>query len=353
MKQFVVTIASDQTYLPGAIGLICSIRISLDLDVHLVVVFLHDGLSKQSQDQCLMAAEKLKGATTIEFKKISADFSRFPRFPGATQLTYARLLLPQLCDYERIIYLDVDMLVCKNLQPLMECEVSEIGLAAIVERGIITIGGDFHPNCPFQVDLSKPYFNGGLMVMDMAKIRATGFFEKALEYLNSHPEYCKVWDQSAMNYVANGRFTPLDESFNFQNSRYYSSPSDFISPLRRRDVVVHFVSQQKPWNFYSSHPPEKMFRLLLGKILPSWQSKDFKKTKVAWKMRMFFVNFHPILFKFRAFLKTLFGKCPQSDLWMAQVWTTKSQDEKELSRNRKEVEELYSSWCHQIESRLA
>lgn len=53
------------------------------------------------------------------------------------------------------------------------------------------------------------------MVMDL---KNSGFklFDKALEYLNTHPEFCKVWDQSAMNYAANGRFRILEDFLIFK-----------------------------------------------------------------------------------------------------------------------------------------
>lgn len=352
MKEFVAAVASDETYLLGAIGTLASLRLSLPEEIDLTVVFLHDGLTDQSQNLCRVAIENLKGKTTIRFERIMADFSKFPRFPGATQLTYARLLLPKLVNYKRIVYLDVDLLICKDIQSLMDCEVSEIGLAAVVDRGILTIKGDFHPNCEFQMELNQPYFNGGLMVMDIEKVRESKIFDKALEHLNSHPEFCKLWDQSAMNYVANGRFRILEEFFNFLNSRYYCSPVEFIQPLLNRKINVHFVSKQKPWRFYSSHPPETIYRILMDLILPGWKTKAFRKTELLWKFRMCFVDIHPIIFRFRATIKKMFGQKWQSDLWAAENWSTKSRDFSELNKNSDSLKKLYSGWQNQIKTRL-
>lgn len=353
MKEFVAAVASDETYLLGAMGTLASLRLALDVDIHLIVVFLHDGLSDKSQALCSDTIQKLTGRTDIQFKRINADFSQFPRFPGATQLTYARLLLPDLVHYNRVVYLDVDLLIFKDLQCLMECEVSEIGLAAVVDRGILTIGGDFHPNCRFPVDLAQPYFNGGLMVMDLQKIRVSKLFDKALEYLNTHPEFCKVWDQSAMNYAANGRFRILEDFFNFQNSRYYFSPAEFIQPLIKRDINVHFVSRQKPWRFFSSYPPETMYRILMDLILPDWKPKGFNNCKLIWQVRMLFVDLHPKLYLFRGAMKKILGFPWESDFRTSENWKIKSKDIKELKKNKKSLKELYSGWSNQIKSRMA
>jgi lipopolysaccharide biosynthesis glycosyltransferase len=353
MKKFVAAIASDISYLPGAIGTMASLRISLDSEVHLVVIFLHNGIASHIQKKISLAIDRLKGHTTIEFKKIDEDFSKFPRFHGDTQLAYARLLLPRVLEHERVIYIDVDMLIFKDVYSLVETKVSDSGLAAVVDRGIPAIRDDWDPTCPFDVNTAMPYFNTGLLVMDMQRISNSRLFDKALAFLNRHPEFCRLHDQSAINYAANGDIHKIDDLYNFQNSRYYLRPHEFIPYIEKRDINIHFVSKNKPWIFHVGHPPEEMFRILLDLVFPEWDTHKYRKNKVIHQIRMFFLDIHPIFYRSRAMGKHLCGSDPNPDILTAKNWQAKREDAAELKKNRPALKRLYSDWESQIQSRLA
>lgn len=349
MSAICVAIASDKTYLPGAIGTLAGIRMNLDEDLCLYVVFLHDGLDEASQEQCRLSLGKFRGETTIDFKKIEADFSKYPHFPAATQLTYARLLLPENTSHERIVYIDSDFLVCRSIGPLKDCDVSDCGVAAVVEWGIRTIANDINPGCPFEVDPANPYFNGGLMVLDMLRIQKSGIFDKATNYLKRHPEHCKVWDQSALNFSINGDFEILEECFNFQNARVYFGPIELLSRLHKRSVNIHFVNpKQKPWKKYTNHPAETMFRVLLDEVFPDWKSPEFKKDFLRWRIRQFFVHWYPMLFRMRGRFKKLLGKKWEPDFGAAQNWELFRSDQRNLKVHKAQLDELYSGWRRQI-----
>jgi len=353
MKTINVAIASDESYLPGAIGALASVRIALEESFDLNVIFLHDGLSEASQEKCRLSVQKISGSTNFEFVKIDQDFSRFPRFPGATQLTYARLLLPDFTKCPRLLYLDADIMVLKSIAPLFEMEIHDSGVAGVIEPGIRTIGADFQLGCPFSVNLEAPYFNAGFLVLDMIKIKKNGLFDRAFSILNQYPEFCKIWDQSPLNYVVNGCFTVLDSDHNFQNSRYYQSPVGFINPLKNRSMNIHFIAPKcKPWQKYSAHPADTMFRMLLDEIYPEWRTREFNESELKTRLRMSFAHFHPFLFRARAMLKRMLGKDFSSDLWAARNWQVFSDDLRESKKRIRELEHLYAGWQSQIRSRL-
>jgi lipopolysaccharide biosynthesis glycosyltransferase len=249
--------------------------------------------------------------------------------------------------------LDADIMVLKSIAPLFEMEIHDSGVAGVIEPGIRTIGADFQPGCPFSVNLEAPYFNAGFLVLDMIKIKKNGLFDRAFSILNQYPEFCKIWDQSPLNYVVNGCFTVLDSDHNFQNSRYYQSPVGFIDPLKNRSMNIHFIAPKcKPWQKYSPHPADTMFRMLLDEIYPEWRTREFKESELKNRLRMSFAHLHPFLFRARAILKRMLGKDFRSDLWAAQNWKVFSDDLRESKKRRWEFENLYKGWQSQIRSRL-
>lgn len=353
MMSLNVAVASDMRFLPGAIGTLASIRLTLEEHICLHVVFLHNGLSMEMQNSVCTSISKIKGNTKIDFKKIDLDCSAFPKFYNHSVMTYARFCLPELCSFSKVIYIDTDFLVCKSLYSLMSCKTSSLGVAAVQDWLLTSISKDLKPDTPFPVDGSKPYFNAGLLVLNLNIIRSNKIFQKAKEILNKYPNYCSSHDQSALNYVLNGDFERLDESFNKQNIRSNLPPSDAIQILADRSANIHFITQKnKPWVVYSRYPAETMFRILLDYIYPNWKSQSFESHQKKIRRRFLLAMLFPIFFKVKGLIKTLLGKNSIKEVKASMDWQIISDDLKFLDLRATELSNLYDAWKRQIESRI-
>jgi lipopolysaccharide biosynthesis glycosyltransferase len=353
MKILHVAVASDKTYLNGAIGTLASLRLCLERSVNLNVIYMHNGLEDSLKAQVEHSIKKIKGKTTIEFVEIKEDFSKFPRFPGATQLTYARFLLPEIAKSNKIIYIDTDFLVLKNLDKIVDLDLSQAGVAAVRDHFFPRIGSDFNKTFPIPVDSEAPYFNAGFLVLDLNTINNIGIFETALEYLSKFPDYCKYHDQSALNYSVNGKFHELDASFNIQKHRGNPSPVKSIDLIHSREVCIHFVApDKKPWSIYSNEPSEKMFRILLDQVYPQWRYEKINDAKNRWKAQMRFAGFRPFINQFKTVLKKMLSKDPTANINAARIWSAIIKDQKEITENKDRLEILYSDWRNEIKRNL-
>jgi lipopolysaccharide biosynthesis glycosyltransferase len=343
-----IAMASDARYLPGAIGTLASARIVLPKDTPMEVVFLHDGLADTLQQRLRDSLARLRGASSLDFVRIDADFPAYPDFFFPSKLTYARLLLPNLPLEGRILYLDSDFLVLKNPAPLLAREPGPSGISAAIETIIRTIAGD--PPCAdpgFPVDSNAPYFNAGLLVLDLDAIRANGLFRRASELLATRGAACDLHDQSALNFVANGAFDPLDPDWNRQTHRECFDPVEAMPVLRRRGMNVHFVTRAKPWLAWSPFPAERMFRALLDSVDPGWRGADFPsvEARARWKIR--FARWLGPFFSARCAVRD-----SKSDRRTARYWRGLSADHASLRRRRGECEELLEDWHREIASKL-
>ena len=353
MKILNVAVASDLRYVAGAIGTLASIRLCLEEDICLQVIFLHDGIDSETQQAICHSISKIKGKTIFDFKRIELDFSEFPEFYTPSQMPYARLCLPELCNYSRVVYIDTDFLVCKSLYPLMSCKVSECGVVAAQDCILKIIANDLMENVPFHVDAQKPYFNTGILVLDLEVIRTKAIFQKAIELLANHPEFCASHDQSALNYVINGDFELLDDSYNLQNVRRLLGPAETIKSLSERSVNIHFITQKtKPWATYSPYPAESMFRILLDYIYPSWKSHAYTSTEKTLRLRFFIAPVLPVCFRIRALINKIFGKSSSHEIKASIDWHIISEDLKLLNTRADDLSKLYNGWKEQIEARI-
>lgn len=345
-----LAIASDERYLPGTIGTLASARNALDASTSLKIHFLHDALPDACQQRVLRALHRLKGSTEISFHQIEADFTDFPEFFFPSKLAYARLLLPEIVSDPRLVYIDVDILVLRNLVTLPECTLKN-GIGAVVDASIPKIANDIGPNHGHGLKPGADHFNSGFLVLQ-APFEVV--FREAIEILKARTLQCKWHDQSALNYACNGDFTLLENVWNRQNHRDHFDPVEAITALEDRSINVHFVTKAKPWMGASLSPAETMFRTLLDAVDPGWRGTNTALSghDPALPRKPCLDRLRPAFFRSRGWLKYLAGRNGTSDFTTARYWNRRVNDESRLYAERDRLQALYAGWRDQIHAGL-
>ena len=113
---------------------------------------------------------------------------------------------------------------------------------------------------------SAPYFNAGVMLIDVDGWRKARLTEELLSCLAKNQEHVLWWDQYALNIVLSGRWGRLDARWN-QGSHIFKYPSWEESPFDRASFeqqrhdpfIVHFTTSKKPWLASCRHPLRQRF----------------------------------------------------------------------------------------------
>lgn len=339
-----LAVASDARYLTGAIGTLASIRLAVPLETAIHVIFLHDRLSQTEQQRVHRAMAKLQHGPEIEFMRVDESFASFPAFVFGSNMAYARLLLPEKVNMECLIYIDVDILVLKDLSELIRMELPPTGVGGVAEK---IIAEDMPKVKPVELDPEQPYLNSGLLVLDLHKVRSAGVFSKALEILRDYPGSCRWHDQSALNYALNGDTRVLDPSWNVQSQHMFFDPIGVIPSLAERSVNVHFTSKAKPWLAPTPFPAEQMFRMLLDSVDPGWRQDPYVRSSM-WKSKERYAAVMPLLFKTRALFLKLIGKSGFWDIRESEIWEKHNRNFRRLSEQETEIARLRDGWQAQI-----
>jgi lipopolysaccharide biosynthesis glycosyltransferase len=349
-----IATAGNAHYLPGAIGTLASLRMAIEPEVALEVAFLHDGLAEPLQQRLRNALARIRGVTSLHFVRIEADFTAYPDFFFPSKLTYARLLLPNQPLEGRILYLDSDILVLKNPESLLTRDFGLCGISAAVEATIRTIAGDPPRIDPgFSVDREAPYFNAGFLVLDLDRIRNNGLFRRASELLATRSGACAIYDQSALNFVANGSFDRIDQNWNTQIHRQCFDPVAAMDSLAARSINVHFVTKAKPWLSWNPFPADEMFRILLDRVDSGWRTAEYERRAARTRRKYRLAGAHTTFFRLRALAKKSAFQNPKSDLATAKFWRQAAEDYRALRRRSREFDALLQGWRQEIASKLS
>ena len=125
-----------------------------------------------------------------------------------------RVMLPELLpDVDKIIYLDADILVNRDIKELWDTDIQDYCLAAVPDYSTVNGLETPYPVAKQEVPASH-YFNSGVLCMNLDRIRAKGnMHENILNYLEENPS-ARLLDQDALNAVYCGETILVDESWN-------------------------------------------------------------------------------------------------------------------------------------------
>lgn len=226
--------------------------------------------------------ERSWAGSPIRVHYCKPDLGRFAGFPAmqgagrATLAPYSRLLVAEFApqDLERIVYLDCDMIVRRDLVELWEAPFHGNACLAVQDPGTPVFDRSAAPGAsevrvfPFLEDCvvpnrrelgldgALPYFNGGMFVVDLGFWRRERLAERFLEALHVHAAHVTYFDQYPLNVVLAGRWGKLDPRWNRSSGLLHVPPERFDDPLYTRvewerlladPWIHHFIHARKPW----------------------------------------------------------------------------------------------------------
>lgn len=243
-----IAFANDEYYFSGLWAAILSLLASTPDASKLKIHVIDTGISDASWWRLVAAVGKHPSPPELLRKSLKREKLADLGIPGSrSPLVYARLFLPELLDCDRVLYLDSDLLVFRNVLELEEIDLAAHACAAVINEDGGTLDFDLSTeDCEkLNFDPKSSYFNAGLIYMNLEYWRANRVTEKCLDFLR-HQQF-RLADQSALNAVMNQKIIPLDRQWNRLANRL--GQNDFVSP----ECVIHYTTH-KPWMLKSDYP---------------------------------------------------------------------------------------------------
>lgn len=232
--------------------LCCTIKSLIETnDEEFNIIVLDGGITFENQQYI---KSLLNNKSIIEFIKL--DNSRFKNCPLTKETfhinslsTYYRFLLSSICDLDRILYLDCDIIVRKSIKALYDTNVDDYYFAGV--KDIL-----YEENCK-RLSLEK-YCNAGVMLINLDLWRKNNIEEKLFKWCIENPDKIKWQDQDVLNVVLQDKIKYLDDIYNTQVAEGDFGLLKYFYNNADNAAIIHYVTCFKPWLF-SDFKPNKYY----------------------------------------------------------------------------------------------
>lgn len=229
----------------------------LDFYIHIFSFALND----KSKEKLKMVVESYGQVLNVDV--INMPSFELPNLGGhyISAETYIRLFVPQYLDesIDKILYLDVDMVVVGRVKELFEIDLEDNLICAVMDSPME------ERNERLNIPKEYGYFNAGLLLINLRKWKDTDFTSKCIEYIHRNANLIVQHDQDVLNALAYKLWKRIAFKWNMLNT-FFLHPPKITKELEKevldakRDVrIAHFTGSVKPWTAWIRHPYGKEY----------------------------------------------------------------------------------------------
>jgi len=244
-----IVIAFDENYLMPACVMLTSLFENVDEGTEYRIVIFADQETQRNATPKINETLGLYGRHSVEWIDPADNFSSAKNRNHLTTPNYYRFLIPDfLKDCDKAVWLDVDMIVKRDLSELFATDLEGMYLGA-VRIGLKNAGIRHVP--------WDQYFNAGLLLMNLELWRKDDVAGQVRKLIAENDFSCPT--QDPMNLVGYQKTVFLPVAYNVyispksmkgkKKSEYLAfhdrtSFADLIADA----AILHFVENIKPWN---------------------------------------------------------------------------------------------------------
>lgn len=257
-----IACSARRDYLPHAATMIASLLANAAVELRVNLLIGNDIDTAETD-----AVEQMVGDEgELVVRRIEPGRLEHLRTTGTLPTSHwYRVLLPELLDVPRALYLDADVIVVDSLQPLAELDLAGSWLAAVSNPFPDPAGATRH--CHALGVSPERYFNSGVMVLDLETMRANDVPAEVIAYGTAHAERMFLPEQDAMNAILADRRLDLAPRWNSMIGieRLAWSRDLFgeeaVREALERPAIRHFEGSgaNKPWHPQATESSRRLY----------------------------------------------------------------------------------------------
>ncbi len=266
-QPILIVAATDNHYAVLLAALIKSIEVNHHTGEPLCFYVIDDNISGKNKRRIESAIESPENTLTwvdsaqILSQKVTLPLDNSSLPDTALLRLFAPLIIPP--GAEKVLYLDVDMIVQADISGLWHTDLGDHPVAAVQDRDNTASSGWI--TIPNYADLGIPggskYFNSGLLLINTKKWQELEIPARVIRCIQENLRFASLPDQYGLNVILNNQWLELDPLWNSFSDVKVEQPKlihyIMTKPIFRsynglaeyREIFYHYLNQTKFANF--------------------------------------------------------------------------------------------------------
>ena len=234
--------STDDNYIPYLDVAIRSLIQNASKDHNYRIIILNTGLSVEGVE---MIKENESERFIIEFKDISGEVegirAQLRNVYHFSIVTYYRLFIASLFpEYDKIVYLDCDLVVLGDIAKLYNTPIGENILGAVPDQYVCNTE-EFRTYAEKAIGVDPDtYFNAGVLIINLEQFRKNDIEKKFTDLISDYDFDLLDPDQAYLNYLCFSKTYYLPNGWN-------KAPTEI--PCEGEKNIVHYNLYKKPWQY--------------------------------------------------------------------------------------------------------
>jgi lipopolysaccharide biosynthesis glycosyltransferase len=242
LQEIPIFFSTDDQYIPYLDVAISSLIDHASTAYQYRIVVLNTGLSPEGVAKI---QKNERAGFSIDFVDISDDLkdiqSKLKNVYHFSIVTYYRLFIASLFpQYDKIVYLDCDLVVLGDISELYHTDLGDHILGAAPEAYVrSTDVFRLYAEKALGLDPDQ-YVNAGVLVINLEEFRKNKIEERFIRLITEHDFDLLDPDQAYLNYLCKNKILELPNGWN-------KEPTAF--PCVGKKNIVHYALYKKPWQY--------------------------------------------------------------------------------------------------------
>ena len=283
-KEIPIFFSTDDNYIAFLDVAIASLIENASKKYQYRIIVLNTGLQKENVDK---VKQNEREGFVIDFVDISKNLenikARFKNVYHFSIVTYYRLFIASLFpQYDKILYLDCDLVVLGDISELYHTDLGDNILGAAPEQ-FVQSTDEFRVYAEKALGLDPDdYVNAGVLVINLKEFRANDIEERFVDLITKYDFDLLDPDQAYLNYLCRGKILVLPNGWN-------KEPMPLECEGKKN--IVHYALYKKPWqyddvmdgNYFWSYAKKSPFYSLILQRKESFGDEERKKKEMMAK----------------------------------------------------------------------
>ncbi len=260
----IVFITDENYILPTKVAIRSIIR-NADKNTYGTIYIICDFAVSQQNEFTELATDKIR--VNIIFVTDEMRMEYVKEHEHVTVSALYKFMLPEILPMlDKVLYLDVDILVNDDLQKLFDVDIEEFYLAAVEDMAVVKRHDKTISN--------GKYFNSGVMLLNLKMLREENMAEKLIDE-RMRDKDMRFMDQTVLNRILGKKVRYLPLKYNcitnffvyFTNKEvagFYGDSALENADALNKNVIKHFAGTKKPWNTFEADSCENWYSYLEG-----------------------------------------------------------------------------------------